>query len=115
MANWQLVFNMVCLLVLSYGCQLWVTSRKYKPLCAKAQLVFNEGVKVIYGAFRTTPWEPLHKLTCVLPARYFFDKLTHTSAFRLHRVPRLCNSWLVSDQSGRFQSWAAWTPSPEGQ
>ena len=32
MANWQLVFNAVCLPVLSYGCQLWATSRKYKSL-----------------------------------------------------------------------------------
>ena len=88
MANWRLVFNAVCLPVLSYGCQLWATSRKYKSLCAKAQLVFNEGVKVISGAFCTAPREPLHELTRVLPARFFFDKLTHTSALRLYRVPR---------------------------
>ena len=86
MANWWLVFNTVCLLVLSYGCQLWATSRKYKSLCVKAQLVFNEGVKVISGAFCTAPQEPLRKLTCVLPAWYFFDKLTHTSALRLYSV-----------------------------
>ena len=86
MANWRLVFNAVCLPVLSYGCQLWAMSRKYKSLCVKAQLVFNEGIKVISGAFCTALQEPLHELTCVLPARYFFDKLTHTSALRLHRI-----------------------------
>ena len=69
MANWRLVFNAVCLPVLSYGCQLWATSRKYKSLCAKAQVVFNEGVRIIAGAFRTAPREPLHELTRVLPAR----------------------------------------------
>ena len=26
MANWRLVFNAICLLVLSYGCQLWANS-----------------------------------------------------------------------------------------
>ena len=87
MANWHLVFNAVCLPVLSYGCQLWATSHKYKSLCARAQLVFNEGVCLISGAFRTAPQEPLHVLTQVLPARHFFDKLTHTSALRLTQVP----------------------------
>ena len=87
MANWRLVFNAVRLPVLSYGCQLWATSRKYRSLCAQAQLVFNEGVRLISGAFHTAPREPLHVLTRVLPARHFFDKLTHTSALHLTRVP----------------------------
>ena len=51
------------------------------------QLVFNEGVKVISGAFRTAPREALHELTRVLPARHYFDKLTHTTALRLYHVP----------------------------
>jgi hypothetical protein len=88
MANWRLVFNAVCLLVLSYGCQLWANSPKVVSLMKKVQLVFNEGVKVIAGAFRTAPWEPLHEILWVLPARHFLEKLIHTSALRLHRVPR---------------------------
>ena len=87
MANWRLVFNAVCLPVLSYGCQLWANAHNYKTLVGKAQVVFNEGVKVISGAFRTAPREPLHKLTRVLPARHFFDKLTATSTLRLYCVP----------------------------
>ena len=87
MANWRLVFNAVCLPVLSYGCQLWATSRKYKSLVKKTQLVFNEGVKIISGAFRTAPREALHELTRILPACFFFDKLTQTSALRLYRIP----------------------------
>ena len=88
MANWRLVFNAICLPVLSYGCQLWSTARNYTGLVQRCQLVFNQGVKVISGAFRTAPRETLHELTRVLPARHFFDKLTHTSALRLLRVPR---------------------------
>jgi hypothetical protein len=53
MANWRLVFNAVCLPVLMYGCQLWVNSSKTKSLMKKVQGVFNEGVKVISGAFCT--------------------------------------------------------------
>ena len=87
MANWRLVFNAVCLPVLSHGCQLWATSRKYTSLVKKTQLVFNEGVKIISGAFRTAPREALHELTRILPARLFFDKLTQTSALRLYRIP----------------------------
>src|ERR1700744_2047884 len=57
MANWRLVLNAVCLPVLSYGCQLWAIAGNYKTLIKKAQMVFNEGVKVIAGAFRTAPRE----------------------------------------------------------
>jgi hypothetical protein len=87
MANWRLVFNAVCLPVLSYGCQLWANSPKVASLMKKVQLVFNEGVKVISGAFHTAPREPLHEILRVLPARHFLEKLIHTSALRLYRVP----------------------------
>ena len=107
MANWRLVFNAVCLPVLSYGCQLWATSRKYRTLVKKTQLVFNEGVKIISGAFRTAPREALHELTRILPARFFFDKLTQTSALRLYRIPstsqffpRLGGDWAKVGSSG---------------
>jgi hypothetical protein len=107
MANWRLVFNAVCLPVLMYGCQLWANSSKVKSLMKKVQGVFNEGVKVISGAFRTAPWEPLHEFLRILPARHFIEKLMHTSALRLYRVPResqllsrLGHEWDPSVQTG---------------
>jgi hypothetical protein len=107
MANWRLVFNAVCLPVLSYGCQLWANSPKVASLMKKVQLVFNEGVKVISGAFHTAPREPLHEILRVLPARHFLEKLIHTSALRLYRVPRgsqlmsrLGHEWDSSVQTG---------------
>ena len=87
MANWRLVFNAVCLPVLSYGCHLWMASHNKNTLVKKVQLVFNEGVKVISGAFRTAPCEPLHEIVRVLPARHYLEKLTITSALRLYRIP----------------------------
>jgi hypothetical protein len=73
----------------------------------KVQGVFNEGVKVISGAFRTVPWEPLHEFLRILPACHFIEKLTHTSALRLYRVPResqllgrLGHEWDPSVQTG---------------
>jgi hypothetical protein len=107
MANWRLVFNAVCLPVLSYGCQLWANSPKVTSLMKKVQLVFNEGVKVISGAFCTAPREPLHEFLRVLPAQHFLEKLIHTSALRLYRVPRgsqllsrLGHKWDSSVQTG---------------
>ena len=93
MANWRLVFNAICLLVLSYGCQLWANSRKYKTLIKTIQGIFNEGVKVISGAFHTALQEALHEITRVLPARHYLDKLTATSALRLYRVPVTSQLW----------------------
>jgi hypothetical protein len=107
MANWRLVFNAVCLPVLTYGCQLWANLSNIKSLMKKVQGVFNEGVKVISGAFRTAPREPLHEFLQILPARHFIEKLTHTSALRLYRVPResqllshLGHKWDPSVQTG---------------
>jgi hypothetical protein len=107
MANWRLVFNTVCLPVLSYRCQLWANSPKVVSLMKKVQLVFNEGVKVIAGAFRTAPREPLHEILRVLPAQHFLEKLIHTSALRLYQVlrgsqllSRLGHEWDSSVQTG---------------
>jgi hypothetical protein len=107
MANWRLVFNTVCLPVLSYGCQLWANSPKVVSLMKKVQLVFNEGVKVTSGAFHTALREPLHEILRVLPARHFLEKMIHTSALRLYWVPRgsqllsrLGHKWDSSVQTG---------------
>jgi hypothetical protein len=45
-AKWRLVYNMVCLPVLTYGSQLWFTG-KQKTLVKKLQMVQNEAVRVI--------------------------------------------------------------------
>jgi hypothetical protein len=106
MANWRLVFNVVCLPVLTYGCQLWANASNLKSLMKKV-LGVNKGVKVISGAFRTAPQEPLHEFLQILPACHFIEKLTHTSALRLYRVPResqllsrLGHEWDPSVQTG---------------
>ena len=107
MANWRLVFNAICLPVLSYGCQLWANSRKYKMLVKTVQGVFNEGVKVISRAFRTALREALHEITQVLPARHYLEKLTATSTLRLYHVPvtsqlqrRLGPDWCLDPSGG---------------
>ena len=61
MANWRLVFNAICLPILSHGCQLWFKEggKGQKKLIHRLQLVQNEGVKMVAGAFRTAPREVL--------------------------------------------------------
>ena len=45
-------------------------------------------VKMVTGSFHTAPWETLCHLTCMLPMEQCMEKLTHTSALRLFRLPR---------------------------
>jgi len=110
-ASWRLVFNAVCLPVLTYGCQLWANSTKYKTLVKQVQMVMNEGVKVVAGAFRMAPQMTLHELTRILPASYYIEKLMQTSSLRLYHVPRtsqllvqLSPLWDSSVQNGPHTS-----------
>lgn len=86
-ANWQLVYNAVCLPVLTYGCQLWFTGQQ-KTLVKKLQAVQNEGVKLISGAFRTAPRDALHEHLRIFPMHIRLTMLTKTSALRLYRLPK---------------------------
>jgi len=83
-ARWRLAYNAICLPVLTYGCQLWYTGQQ-KGLVKKLQLVQNEAVRVIAGAFRTTPRESLHQLLTILPMDLRLDMLTQNAALRLYR------------------------------
>ena len=99
MANWRLVLNAVCLPVLGYGCQLWYVQGKSKGLIKQTQKVQNQMVRMVAGAFRTAPCEPLTHITRMLPMEQFIEKLTHTSALRLYRLPRMSQllRWLGPD------------------
>ena len=89
MANWRLVLNTVCLPVLGYGCQLWYVQGRSKGLIKQTQKVQNQMVRMVAGAFRTAPCEPLTHITRMLPMEQYIEKLTHTSALRLYRLPRV--------------------------
>ena len=86
-ANWRLVYNAVCLPVLTYGCQLWYTGQQ-KTLVKKLQAVQNEGIRIIAGAFRTAPREALHEHLRIFPMHIRLTMLTKTSALRLYRLPK---------------------------
>ena len=84
-ASWCLVYNAICLPVLTYGCQLWFTN-KQKTLVQKLQTVQNEAVRIIAGAFSMAPHEPLHQLLSILPMDLRLMMLTQNTALCLYRV-----------------------------
>jgi hypothetical protein len=88
MANWRLVLNTVCLLVLAYGSQLWYLTGGAKGLVNMVQRVQNDMVKQVTGAFRTAPRGALLHITRMIPMKHYIEKLTYTSALRLYRLPR---------------------------
>ena len=106
MANWGLVLNTVCLPVLSYGSPLWFVPGETKSLVAKTQVIQNEMVRMVAGAFRTAPREALCHLTHMLPMEIYLEKLTFTSALRLYRLPG-------SSQLLRHLGYDWHVPSPE--
>jgi hypothetical protein len=103
-AQWRLAYNAICLPVLTYGCQLWYTG-KQKMLAKKLQAVQNEGVRLIAGAFRTTPREPLQQLFNILPMDLRLRLMTDNSALRLYKLQassqvllRLGGDWAPNPQ-----------------
>jgi hypothetical protein len=103
-AQWRLAYNAICLPVLTYGCQLWYTG-KQKKLAHKLQVVQNEGVRLIAGAFRTTPREPLQQLFNILPIDLRLRMLTDNSALRLYR--------LQSSSQVLLRLGGEWAPNPQ--
>jgi Reverse transcriptase (RNA-dependent DNA polymerase) len=83
--KWRLVYNAICLPVLTYSCRLWYTG-KQQGLVKQLQTVQNKAVRVIAGAFCTTPCEPLHQLLTILPMDIRLEMLTQNTALRLYRV-----------------------------
>ena len=93
--SWRLAFNTICLLVLTYSCQLWFCGKQV-TLVKKLQIVQNEAIKIISGTFCTTPCKPLHQLLSILPMDLWLTKLTQNTALRL--------SWVLSE-SPHLTQW----------
>ena len=86
-ASWHLAYNAICLLVLTYGCQLWFTN-KQKTLVQKLQTVQNKAVRIIAGAFHMAPHKPLHQLLSILPMDLRLMMLTQNTTLHLYRVSK---------------------------
>jgi hypothetical protein len=81
--NWCKVYNALVIPTLTYGAQVWYTGIGQKGLLHKMQVAQNEGIHKITRVFRTTPVEPLHNLTGVLPIPYIMTKLIDSYTNRL--------------------------------
>jgi hypothetical protein len=79
MANWRIVLNAVCLLVMTWGAQLWYCTGGAKGLITMLQHVQNDMVKVVAGSFHTVPHKVLLQLTRMLPMQHFVGKLTYVA------------------------------------
>jgi hypothetical protein len=86
-AKWKLVYNAICLPVLTYGCQLWFTGKQV-GLVKKLQIVQNDAIKIISGSFRTAPRDALHQLLTILPMNLQLKLLLQNTALWLYKVPK---------------------------
>jgi hypothetical protein len=86
-ARWRLAYNAICLPVLTYGCQLWYTS-KQKVLVKKLQTIQNKVVQLISSAFHTTPREPLYQLLTILSMDLRLNMIVQNAALYLYKMLR---------------------------
>jgi hypothetical protein len=103
--SWRLAYNAICVPTLTYGAPIWFKSQQ-KHIKA-LQSIQNAAVVVITGAFRSTPREPLHQLTAILPIQIRLRKLATKAAIRLLTLPasspvlhRLGLEWSAEEGSG---------------
>ena len=82
--SWCLAYNTICLPVLTYSSSIWFKQQKH--LSKTLQVVQDEVVRWIMGAFQTTPAEPLHQLIAILPIHIRLQMLSKTAALTLLTV-----------------------------
>ena len=87
LVNWQKVFQAIVLPVLSYGAPLWAHLPHTASLIKLTQVAQNDALRHMAGVFKTTPVEPLHSLTAVLPFSYTAAKLANSYSDRMARLP----------------------------
>jgi hypothetical protein len=79
--NWQLAYNTICLLVLTYGSPIWFNDQQ--KLMVTLQCIQDYSVRQIMGTFCTTLAEPLHQLCAILPMKLRLQMLSKSAAFSL--------------------------------
>ena len=87
LVNWRKVFHAIVLSVLSYGAPLWARLSRNASLIKAAQVAQNDALRCMAGVFKTTPVDPLHSLTAVLPFSYTLAKLANSYSDQIARLP----------------------------
>jgi len=93
--NWRKVYNALIIPTLTYGAQVWYTSKGQNSLIHCLQVAQNEGLHKMTGIFKTTPIDPLHNLTGVPPISYVLPKLMHSYSNRLQGLPARAKVWTI--------------------
>jgi ribonuclease HI len=86
-ANARILYKTVVLPVLTFGTEVWYTSRRQKTLVDILSRAQNEGLRWILGAFRTTPAPALHHLSSILPIPHLLQHISTRAAIRIHSLP----------------------------
>src|SRR5579864_3263258 len=86
--NLRHLFKTCVIPVLTYGCQLWYDpDHPKKSFLRKLQVVQNNALRHIAGAFRTTPIDTMHLLSFQPPIEVTIRKLCESAAIRFFRLP----------------------------
>jgi hypothetical protein len=71
---------------LTYGCQLWWGARYSKSNTARLQTSLNGALRLICGAFKTTPVNALQYISHIPPITHIIHKTCYSASIRLHRL-----------------------------
>jgi hypothetical protein len=85
--NLRLIYITVVLPVLTFGAAVWHTGIRQKALIKRLQLAQNAAIRHISGCFRTTPLDPIHHITSILPIDIYLNRLLDNAAIRLQSLP----------------------------
>lgn len=85
--NLCLIYITVVLPVLTFGAAVWYTGIRQKAHTKRLQLAQNSTLQHISGCFQTTPLDPIHHITSILPIDIYLDRLLDNAAIRLRSLP----------------------------
>ncbi|KAI5118391.1 hypothetical protein M0805_007525 [Coniferiporia weirii] len=102
--NFRILYKTLIIPVLTYGFQLWFTGIRQKSHLQPLIVAQNQALRLVAGAFKTSPSSGLHHLLAILPIPFLLRHLLVNSAARLSKLP------LTSQVIARLPP--AWGPSP---
>ncbi|KAI5116547.1 hypothetical protein M0805_001288 [Coniferiporia weirii] len=102
--NFRILYKTLILPVLTYGFQLWFTGICQKSHLQPLIVAQNQALRLVAGAFQTSPSSGLHHLLAILPIPFLLCHLLVNSAACLSKLP--LNSQVIARLP------PAWGPSP---
>ncbi|KAI5115189.1 hypothetical protein M0805_005559 [Coniferiporia weirii] len=85
--NFHILYKTLIIPVLTYGFQLWFTGIRQKSHLQPLIVAQNQALRLMAGAFKTSPSSGLHHLLAILPIPFLLRHLLVNSATRLSKLP----------------------------